>query len=231
MSFLSIENLVAGYGRAIVLRDVDLSVDEGETVAVVGRIGAGKSTLLLSLFGGCVIQSGAIRVGGRRLDKAPGFAAPRYGVAIAPQGRMILPHLTIRDNLLLGAATRRSGPWTLETVYRLFPILKERAGNSGAALSGGQQQMLAIGRALMANPRVLLLDEPTEGLSPVMVDEIVRVLVDIQKTGTGLLVVEQHLNLVRRVSKRFVILAKGQVVGGGPTEDIGLPQYREALTF
>ncbi len=231
MSFLEFENLSAGYGRAVVLRDVDLGVDEGETVALVGRNGAGKSTLLQSLFGGCAIHGGAIRVEGHRLERAPGFVAPRRGVAIAPQGRMILPHLTIRENLLLGAASGRRGPWNAEAVYRLFPVLRERAASSGSALSGGQQQMLAIGRALLANPRVLLLDEPSEGLSPVIVDEIVKVLTDIQRTGTGILVVEQHLSLVRRVSTRFVILSKGQIIGGGPTEKIGSPEFTEALTF
>jgi len=231
MSFLAFERLSAGYGRAVVLRDVDLVVDEGETVALVGRNGAGKTTLLQSLFGGCAIHGGAILIEGRRLERGPGFAAPRRGVSIAPQGRMILPHLTIRENLLLGAASGRRGPWDIDAVYRLFPVLAERAASSGAALSGGQQQMLAIGRALMANPRVLLLDEPTEGLSPVMVDGIVKVLMDIQRTGTGILVVEQHLSLVRRISSRFVILSKGQVVGGGPTTQIGSPEFKEALTF
>jgi ABC-type branched-subunit amino acid transport system ATPase component len=231
LSFLEIEQLVAGYGEAIVLRDINLSVDKGETVAVVGRNGAGKSTLLLSLFGGCAIRGGSIRVGGQRVERSPGFVTPRFGVAIAPQGRMILPHLTIRENLLLGAAARRRGPWTLATVYRLFPILQERSRSLGTALSGGQQQMLAIGRALMANPSVLLLDEPSEGLSPVIIDEIITVLGDIKGAGTGILIVEQHLNLVRRVSERFVILVKGQIAGAGLTSDIGSPEYRAALTF
>jgi branched-chain amino acid transport system ATP-binding protein len=231
MSFLQIEGLVAGYGAAVVLREVSLSVDAGETVAVVGRNGAGKSTLLMSLFGATRIRGGAILAGGVRLDGRPGFLASRSGIAIAPQGRMILAHLTVRENLLLGAAAGRPGPWQLEGIYRLFPILRERADTSGAALSGGQQQMLAIGRALMANPTILLLDEPSEGLSPVAVDGIIDVLGTIQRAGTGILVVEQHLNLVRRVSQRFIVLAKGEVGGSGRTEDIGAAEHRAAMAF
>jgi len=231
MSFLEIHELVAGYGNAVVLRDVCLSIDEGEAVALVGRNGAGKSTLMLSIFGGCSVRGGEIVVDGRRIDKSAGYSAARAGVAIAPQGRMILPNLTVRENLLLGAAAGRRGPWSLETVFELFPILGERANAPGTALSGGQQQMLAVGRALMANPRVLLLDEPSEGLSPVVVDEIVEVLGRIHRAGVGILVVEQHLELVRRVSQRFEILVKGEINGGGPTCDIGSPEYKVALAF
>jgi branched-chain amino acid transport system ATP-binding protein len=231
MSFIRVQGLHAGYGKSVVLRDVDLDVDEGEAVAVVGKNGAGKSTLLMSFFGGTTIRGGSIEVGGSALHKLPAYMASKQGVSVSPQGRMILGHLTVRENLLLGAASGRKGRWTLDAIYHLFPVLQERRDRLGTALSGGQQQMLAIGRALMSNPRVLLLDEPSEGLSPVLVDDLARVFNEIRAAGIGVLLVEQHLNLVRRVSQRFVVMAKGQVVDRGRTEDIDSEQHRAALAF
>lgn len=231
MSFLRFENLSAGYGQAVVLRDLDLSVDAGEAVAVVGRNGAGKSTLLLSVFGETDIKSGSIVLDGARIEHKPGYTAAKRGASLSPQGRRILPNLTVTENLQLSRAAGRAGPWHLEAVFALFPVLKERARQPGTALSGGQQQMLAIGRALMANPRVLLLDEPSEGLSPVLVDQLVTVLNRIRHAGTGILVVEQHLNLVRRATERFVVLAKGEIVGHGPTSEIDSPQHRQLMAI
>lgn len=231
MSFLSIRGLTAGYGKSVVLRGVDLDVDEGESVAVVGKNGAGKSTLLNSFFGGTTIRGGHILVGGTAVEKLAPYAAPKHGVSISPQGRLILPHLTVQDNLLLGAASGRKGPWTLERVFDLFPILRERRHRMGTALSGGQQQMLAVGRALLANPKVILLDEPTEGLSPILVDDLVTTFNKIRATGTGVLVVEQHLNLVRRTTQRFVVMAKGEIIDRGLTEDIDSPKHQAALAF
>jgi branched-chain amino acid transport system ATP-binding protein len=144
---------------------------------------------------------------------------------------MILPHLTVRENLLLGEACRRKGPWTLDKIYALFPILRERRNASGMALSGGQQQMLAVGRALLGNPRVLLLDEPSEGLSPVLVDELAVVFNQIRLAGVGILIVEQHLSLVRRVSQRFVVMAKGQIIDRGITAEIDAERHKAALAF
>jgi ABC-type branched-subunit amino acid transport system ATPase component len=221
VSALGIKALHAGYGVSTVLRGLDLDVDEGESVALVGRNGAGKSTLLMSVFRETNIFSGEIWVRDTRIDRLPGYAAAKLGVSISPQGRRILPNLTVRENLLLGRATGRAGRWTLRTVYDLFPVLAERANSAGTMLSGGQQQMLAIGRALMANPALLLLDEPSEGLSPVLVDDLARALNEIRSAGTGALVVEQHLSLVRRTTSRFVILSKGQIVGAGPISEMG----------
>jgi branched-chain amino acid transport system ATP-binding protein len=152
-------------------------------------------------------------------------------VTLSPQGRMILPHLTVGDNLLLGAASKRRGHWTTDAVYKLFPVLHERRHRMGMELSGGQQQMLAVGRALLGNPRVLLLDEPSEGLSPVLIDDLARVFNEIRAAGTGVLIVEQHLNLVRRVSTRFVVMAKGEIIDRGRTEDIDSEQHQAALAF
>ena len=231
MSFISVRGLVAGYGKSVVLRNLDLDVDEGESVAVVGKNGAGKSTLLMSFFGATTISAGSIEVGGRALNQLPAYMAAKQGVTMSPQGRMILPHLTVGENLLLGAASGRKGHWTSAAIYKLFPVLQERRDKMGTALSGGQQQMLAVGRALMGNPRVLLLDEPSEGLSPVLVDDLARVFNEIRAAGTGVLMVEQHLNLVRRVSQRFVVMAKGEIIDRGFTEHIDSEQHRAALAF
>ncbi|HRH85262.1 MAG TPA: ABC transporter ATP-binding protein [Rubrivivax sp.] len=231
MSFISIRGLTAGYGKSVVLRGIDLEVDEGESVAVVGKNGAGKSTLINSFFGGTTLKGGSINVGGVALEKLPSYAAPKHGVSVSPQGRLILAHLTVQENLLLGAASGRKGHWTLQRIFELFPILQERRHRMGTALSGGQQQMLAVGRALLSNPKVILLDEPTEGLSPVLVDDLVTTFNKIRAAGTGVLVVEQHLNLVRRTTQRFVVMAKGEIIDRGRTEDIDSEQHRAALAF
>jgi branched-chain amino acid transport system ATP-binding protein len=217
---LRFSSLHAGYGASVVLRGVDLAVAEGEAVALVGRNGAGKSTLLMSLFGETKVFSGEIRIGGTRVDGRPGYTAAKLGLAISPQGRRILPNLTVKENLVLGRATGRAGRWNLTTVYDLFPVLAERAHSPGTMLSGGQQQMLAIGRALMSNPGLLLLDEPSEGLSPVLVDDLARALNEVRRAGTGVLIVEQHLSLVKRTTNRFVILSKGEIVGAGPIAEM-----------
>jgi ABC-type branched-subunit amino acid transport system ATPase component len=230
LNILRVEQLFAGYGASTVLHGVDLAIDEGESVAVVGRNGAGKSTLLMSVFREADIQSGEIWVQGRRIDGMPGYVAPKLGISISPQGRRILPNLTVKENLLLSKATGRKGDWDLRAVYDLFPVLEQRASSSGVNLSGGQQQMLAIGRALMANPNLLFLDEPSEGLSPVLIDGLVEALNAIRKAGTGILVVEQHLNLVKRTTDRFVILSKGEVVRSGPTGAISQPQNQALMT-
>ena len=231
MSFVNIRGLTAGYGKSVVLREVSLEIDEGEAVAVVGKNGAGKSTLLNSFFGGATIKGGSIEIGGVAVEGLPPYAAPTHGVCIAPQGRLILPHLTVKENLQLGAASRRKGHWNLARVYELFPVLHERRDKPGTALSGGQQQMLAVGRALMGNPRVIFLDEPSEGLSPILVDGLASTFNTIRSAGTGVLLVEQHLNLVRRVTQRFVVMAKGEIIDRGRTADIDSDQHRAALAF
>jgi len=231
VKILRIEQLYAGYGASTVLHGVELAVDEGESVAMVGRNGAGKSTLLLSVFRETTIASGAIWVRETRIDQMPGYTAAKLGIAISPQGRRILPNLTVKENLLLSKAAGRKGHWDLQAVFRLFPVLEERQNRLGTMLSGGQQQMLAIGRALMANPALLFLDEPSEGLSPVLVDDLVRALNAIRRAGTGVLVVEQHLNLVKRATERFVILSKGEIVGSGPIAEIDAPQNQALMAL
>ena len=231
MSALRIRSLYAGYGQSTVLRGIDLDIAAGESVAVVGRNGAGKSTLLMSLFRETRVTGGEIWVGDTRVDGLPGYAAAKLGVAISPQGRRILPNLTVQENLALGAAAGRAGPWSLRAVFDLFPALEARAGSGGAMLSGGQQQMLAVGRALMANPTLLLLDEPSEGLSPVLVDELVGAIARIRAAGAGVLVVEQHLGLVRRSTDRFVILSKGEIVGAGRAAELDEARNRTLMSL
>ncbi len=167
----------------------------------------------------------------QRIDGLPGYMAAKLGVSIAPQGRRILPNLTVKENLLLSRATGRAGHWNLKSIYALFPVLQERADRLGTMLSGGQQQMLAIGRALMSNPSLILLDEPSEGLSPVLIDGLVETLNRIRNAGTGVLVVEQHISLVKRATDRFVILAKGEVVGSGAIGLIGTPENQALMAL
>ncbi|GAA1859463.1 ABC transporter ATP-binding protein [Pseudonocardia ailaonensis] len=231
MSLLEIRGLVAGYGRAPVLRDVDLVVEEGDALAIIGRNGSGKTSLLATIYGGTTIFSGTILVRGEPLDTRRGFRAAAHGIALAPQGKHLLPNLSVAENLMLGAASRRRGVWTLDTVYDLFPVLAQRARKPGTALSGGQQQMVSIGRALMANPALLLLDEPSEGLAPVLIDQIVDALATIHSTGTSTVIVEQHLELVTRTSREFAVMNKGQLALGGPIADVGVADLRGLLAL
>jgi len=215
---LEINDLHAYYGGAHVLEGVHLVIEPGETVGLVGRNGAGKTTTLLSIFGVPTVR-GHIAIDGVLRDKRT-YRAAASGVSLVPQGRRIFPNLTVEENLLLGRASGRSGPWNLTSVYELFPNLAVGAKRRGTALSGGEQQMLAIARALMSGPKLLLLDEPTEGLAPVVIDELVGVLRRIQERGTALLLVEQHIRMVQQLASRFVALRKGQVASEGPMEKL-----------
>ena len=226
---LELRDIRARYGQARILDGVSFEVQEGETLALVGRNGAGKTTTLLSIFGIPTVDGGEIRVQGEPLSVRNAFDAARHGVAIAPQGRRILPNLTVQENLLLGAAAERDGPWELEKIYDLFPVLGDRSNLSGESLSGGEQQMLCIGRALMSNPLVLLLDEPSEGLAPVLVDQLAETLQEVKRQGVALLLVEQHLTLVRRVSDRFTVLVKGAVAAEGDMADMDVEALQDVL--
>ena len=161
---LGFSGVESGYGDARVLHKVDMSIGEGERVAILGRNGVGKTTIVNTFLGAAHLTGGEVRLAGQRQPTIRNFTAARLGIAVVPQGRRIVPTLTVRENLMLGAAAGRTEPWTMERVFALFPILGERANTAGTTLSGGQQQMLAIGRALMSNPSLLVLDEPSEGL-------------------------------------------------------------------
>ncbi|ROR16426.1 amino acid/amide ABC transporter ATP-binding protein 2 (HAAT family) [Comamonas sp. BIGb0124] len=224
MSLLSFENVNACYGAAHILHDLDLRIEAGERVALIGRNGVGKTTVVNTLLGVAALRGGTLRVGGQVLRRPRAYDAARRGIAVVPQGRCIVANLSVEENLRLGAATQRPGPWHLDAIYRLFPILRERAHTPGTALSGGQQQMLAIGRALMANPALVMLDEPTEGLAPVIVDQLAEIFMAVADQGTALLLIEQNMSLVMRVADRYLAMAKGTVVAQGRVAEEGLEQ-------
>jgi len=216
-TLLQLENVNAFYGAAHILHDLNLRVDAGEKVALIGRNGVGKTTVVNTILGLAQLRGGTLTVAGRRLVKPRIYMAAQCGVAVVPQGRCIVPNLTVEQNLLLGAATahKRKGIWNTEQIYKLFPILQERAHTPGTALSGGQQQMLAVGRALMANPSLILLDEPSEGLAPVIVDQLADIFNQIASQGTTLLLIEQNMSLVVRVAQRYCAMSKGSVIAEG----------------
>jgi branched-chain amino acid transport system ATP-binding protein len=219
---LGFSGVESGYGDARVLHKVDMSIGEGERVAILGRNGVGKTTIVNTFLGAAHLTGGEVRLAGRRQPTIRNFTAARLGIAVVPQGRRIVPTLTVRENLMLGAAAGRTEPWTMERVFALFPILGERANTAGTTLSGGQQQMLAIGRALMSNPSLLVLDEPSEGLAPIIIDELAAVLSRLADTGTALLLIEQHFGLVHRVAERYYVLAKGSIVEVGHLAGISM---------
>lgn len=214
-TLLSLENVQAYYGSAHILHGLDLQVNAGERVGLIGRNGVGKTTVVNAILGLAQLKGGTIRLRDKVLARPRPYHAAQHGVVVVPQGRRIVANLTVEENLLLGAAVGRKGPWTVPEIYKLFPILQERAHTPGTALSGGQQQMLAVGRALMANPGLILLDEPTEGLAPVIVDQLADIFNRVAEQGTALLLIEQNMSLVVRVAQRYLAMAKGAVVAAG----------------
>jgi ABC-type branched-subunit amino acid transport system ATPase component len=214
-ALLRLEKVDAFYGAAHILHGLSLHVNAGERVALIGRNGVGKTTVVNTILGLAAVRGGSIYLGDYALARPRRYIAAQHGIAIVPQGRRIIANLTVEENLLLGAAVGRKGHWTVRGVYQLFPILQERAHTSGTALSGGQQQMLAVGRALMANPSLILLDEPSEGLAPVIVDQLGVIFDRVVAQGTALLLIEQNMTLVVRVAERFCAMAKGSVVAEG----------------
>jgi branched-chain amino acid transport system ATP-binding protein len=231
MSLLAFRDIHAMYGQARILNGVTFKVDAGERVALVGRNGVGKTTVVNTLCGVTQIAQGEIELRGRVCSDLHGYTAAQNGIAIVLQGRGILPNLTVEENLLLGQATRREGPWSLARVYDLFPILKERRANLGLALSGGQQQMLAIGRALISNPDLLILDEPSEGLAPVIVDELAALFNKLGREGVGILLIEQNVNLIHRVVERFYVLSKGAVAEEGHLGNVTKEQLQRHIAI
>lgn len=226
---LTFDAVRAYYGGALIIDGLDLEVAEGECFSLLGPNGVGKTTTLNAIFGIARVRSGQIAIDGRPLHGRGAHEAARLGAALVPQGRWIFPSLTVEENLLLGGASRRPGRWNLRSVLELFPVLADRRKASGTALSGGQQQMLAIGRALMANPRILLLDEPTEGLAPVVIDQLGDSLAQLRAEGTSMLLIEQRLDLVLRLSDRFAVMAKGRVTSGGSTASTSPDQMRSLV--
>jgi len=218
VTLLSVRNLSAFYGDFQALFGVSLDAAEGETVAVIGANGAGKTTFLRALAGALPVSRDAVEFAGQPVGGRPAHALVDLGIVLVPEGRKIFPSLSVRENLQIGAYRRRAGPWTLERVYRLFPVLGERRDQLGTNLSGGEQQMLAIGRGLMGNPRLLLVDEISLGLAPVVVKHLYEVLAGVHREGTTLLVVEQDISQVLAVAQRVYCFRKGAVaLTGVPT--------------
>lgn len=215
---LAVERLVAGWGSGVVIEDVSLTVAPGEAVALLGRNGAGKTTLICALMGVARRQSGTIRLAGTALDRLPPERRATLGFGWVPQERNVFRSLTVEENL---TAVARPGRWTVPAVYELFPRLAQRRGNLGSQLSGGEQQMLAIARALMLNPRLLLLDEPLEGLAPVIVQALLAAIRRIvREEGMAAIIVEQHAGQVLPVTDRAVILERGRIAAEGASRDI-----------
>ena len=219
---LEVEGVQAGYGTLPVLFGVDLAIRPGEAVALLGRNGMGKTTTVRCIVGLLKTTSGSIRLDGRRIDGWRADRIGRAGIALVPEGRRIFSNLTVRENLSAFAAHRSGAatPWTLERVFALFPRLAERADNMGLELSGGEQQMLAIGRALMTNPKLLILDEATEGLAPLLRQEIWRVLAELSGSGIAILAIDKYVDRLVTLAERHTILERGRVAWTGPSAEL-----------
>jgi len=213
---LAVEGLTAGYGDATVLEDVALSLEEGDSLALLGRNGMGKTTLLVTLMGFTRLHRGTLRWRGRDLAAMPTHRRSRSGIGWVPQERFMFPSLTVEEHL---SAVARPGPWNVARVYGIFPRLAARRANFGNQLSGGEQQMLAIGRALMVNPALLLLDEPMEGLAPIIVQELMGVIRElVEDAGMAVIVVEQHARLALTLTRNAIVLERGRVVHRAPSD-------------
>ena len=228
-SILEVQQLKAGYGRAQVLFDVTFRISEGEVVTLLGRNGMGRSTTIKCLFGMLPTTGGTIQIAGKPMQGQPSHMFARHGLALVPEGRQIFSQLTVEENLVATARTRdKTKPhWTLERVYSLFPVLKTRSGNLGWQLSGGEQQMLAIGRALLTNPRILVLDEATEGLAPLIRDEIWNTLAALKREGLAQLVIDKNVSNLVQLADRHFVIEKGRTVWSG--DSAALQQSEEVV--
>jgi branched-chain amino acid transport system ATP-binding protein len=215
---LHLDKVFAGYGETVVLEDIQLTLQAGETLSIIGRNGVGKSTLLATIMGHTTMHGGSVALHGKDISKLATYRRVTSGLGYVPQEREIFPSLSLRENLDVAA---RPGAWTLEAVHELFPRLAERASNRGNQLSGGEQQMLAIGRALIGNPTVLLMDEPSEGLAPVIVEELARAVKRLTKAGgLSMILVEQNTRLALDIAARAVVMDRGRIVYDGPSETL-----------
>lgn len=228
MSLVTTHGLEARYGDAQALFGIDFRLDQGELVAVIGANGAGKSTFLKCLTGLVKVPRDAVRFDARPIGGlAPGEIV-KLGLAMVPEGRRLFPSLSVEENLLMGAFAGRKGPWTLQRLYRMFPILEQKKRNPGTALSGGQQQMVAIGRALMSNPRVLLCDELSLGLAPIVIKEIYDAMPAIIAEGMSVVIVEQDVMVAQRVSQRIYCFQEGRVSLEGASDGLTREQISQA---
>lgn len=229
MALLETHGLKARYGDFQALFGVDIRLDKGEAVAIIGANGAGKTTLMRSISG--VIANGADEIvyDGDSTGKLPSWDVIRRGIAMVPEGRKLFASLSVEENLQMGAYGRKAaGPWNLDSIYALFPILKERRNNPGTALSGGQQQMVAVGRALMSNPRVLLLDELSLGLAPAIIKDIYAAIARIRQTGTAMIVVEQDIGQALKVADRVYCMMEGRITLEGRPDALSRQAIHQA---
>ena len=219
---LEVANITGGYGESQVLFGISLAVAEGEVVTLLGRNGMGKSTTVRSILGLNPIRSGTIVYRGQAVERLPSYRIARLGIGLVPEGRQIFGNLTVRENLIATAAPRRNqGPvFTLDTVFSLFPRLAERLGHYGNQLSGGEQQMLAIGRALLINPDLLILDEASEGLAPLIRREIWHALATLKEQGLAILVIDKNIEPLLAIAERHYLMEKGRIVWSGPTAEL-----------
>lgn len=221
-AMLEARGLETSYGTSQVLFGVDLAIAAGEVVTLLGRNGMGKTTTVRSIMGLTQPQAGEVYFSGRRLTGLPTYRVAQAGLGLVPEGRQIFPNLTVRENLVATARPPPAGSsaatWTIERIFALFPRLAERAGSMGGQLSGGEQQMLAIGRALMTNPRLLILDEATEGLAPLIRAEIWRCLTSLKARGQAILVIDKNVDALTRIADRHYVLEKGRVVWTGTSD-------------
>ena len=221
-ALLQVRGLETAYGSSQVLFGVDMDIQQGDVVTLLGRNGMGKTTTVRSILGLTPARGGSVRFRGQDIRKHAPDVIARMGVAVVPEGRQIFPNLSVRENLVAFASNRNASqaPWTLERVYQLFPRLAERAGNMGNQISGGEQQMLAIGRALMTNPHLLILDEATEGLAPLIREEIWRCLDDLRAQGQTILIIDKYVQRLVRLANHHTIMERGRVVWHGDSDTL-----------
>jgi branched-chain amino acid transport system ATP-binding protein len=218
MTLLEVTGLEAGYNAGQVLFGIDLAVERGEVVALMGRNGMGKTTTVKAIMGLIKSTSGKIMFSGNNQTGNPPYKLGQAGIGLVPEGRMIFPTLTIEENLI--SVSNPRGPWVLSSVYKLFPVLKDRRRNLGTQLSGGEQQMLAIGRALMTNPQLLILDEATEGLAPLIRAEIWTTLAHLKSQGIAVLVIDKNLDEISKIADRHYIIEKGEIAWQGTNDEL-----------